>query len=53
MTPEDKYGAKLFGSAIAIIVLMIIAAVFVVPWVASLIDDGHRAYPPSAYERRR
>lgn len=52
MTPEEKYGAKLLGSAIAIIVLMIVA-ILVAPKIAALLEDGHRAYPPSAYDSRR
>lgn len=52
MTPGQKIGAKVVGTGLAIVVLMIIA-VLMVPWLVSLLDDGHRAYPPSAYERRK
>lgn len=54
MTPEEKYGAKIFGTAIAVVILWIVVLAFGPRVINSIkaLDDGP-AHRPSDWQRRK
>jgi hypothetical protein len=56
MTPEETTGIKIVAAAFGFVVFLILAWlvwVFGPAIVDRLTDDGHRAYPPSHWVKRR